>query len=138
MKTIISLLILTFTILSCQTTKVTSLKDSTPPQINETENDSVQYELIVFDTKYDSYLAMQPSMNFYSQEYYEIWNQQYVTEWNIRHNNALRHGDFYETYIDYNSHTDYGLELNYKLYYYFLFIEKEYGITLIKRGKTAR
>lgn len=67
----------------------------------EEEKDSVEYELIVLDPKFESWLATQPPATFYSQQYYETWNQQYVTEWNHRHNNPLRYGSFYETYIDY-------------------------------------
>jgi hypothetical protein len=61
------------------------------------------------------------------------WNQRYVLEWNNRHRNPLRYGDFYQTEIYYDVHEDYGLELNYQLYNYFLFIEQNYGIELIRR-----
>lgn len=81
---------------------------------------------------------MQPPKEFHSQSYYETWNYQYAAEWDIRHSNPLRYDNFFETSIDYQQGIDYGLEVNHKLYYYFLFIEKEYGITLINRGKTAQ
>jgi hypothetical protein len=97
--------------------------------------DSTEYELIVLDPKFDSWLATQPPANYYSQQYYENWNQRYVTEWNYRHDNPIRYGNFFETRIDYDPNTDYGLELNYKLYYYFRFIEDEYGIVLVQRGR---
>ncbi len=97
----------------------------------EESSDSLEYELIVMDPGYDTYLAMQPSMEFYSQHYYETWNRRYVTEWNYRHNNPLRYGDMYQTYIDYRPNIDYGLELNYKLYHYFRFFEKENGVDLL-------
>lgn len=97
--------------------------------------DSVEYELIVLDPRYESWLATQPPANFYSQQYYENWNHRYVTEWNHRHNHPLRYGNFYETYIDYDPSVDYGLELNYRLYNYFRFIEHAYGIVLIPRGR---
>ncbi len=137
MKAFVIFFIIISTFVSCQTKPAVSDKSNTSLKIEETESDSTTYELLIFDIKYESYLATQPPMNFYSQDYYENWNIQYVTEWNIRHNNPVRYGDFYETNIDYYQSTDYGLELNYKLYYYFLFIEKEYGITLIKRAKTS-
>ncbi len=137
MKASIFLAITILTLVSCQTKQVSSEKTTSLPKIEESESDSLQYDLIIFDIKFDSFLAMQPSMEFYSQEYYENWNYQYVTEWSIRHDNPIRYGDFYQTRIDYEQSIDYGMELNYKLYYYFLFIEKEYGITLIRRAKTA-
>lgn len=98
---------------------------------SEIEADSVEYELIVLDPGYDLFLASQPSMEFYSQQYYESWNIRYVTEWNYRHMQAHTYGDNYETYIDYRQEINYGLELNYKLYYYFRFFEKENNVKLL-------
>lgn len=95
------------------------------------ESDSVEYELIVLDPGYDSYLIMQPPMEYYSKQYYEMWNFRYVTEWNYRHMQPLQYGDIYETYIDYRPEIDYGLELNYKLFYYFRFFEKENNVDLL-------
>ncbi len=132
------IIVITMTVLaSCQTQKGITKDSDSRLKIEEAESDSTQYELLIFDIKFDSFLVTQPPMEFYSQDYYETWNIQYVTEWNIRHNNPTRYGDFYETQIDYFQSIDYGIELNYKLYYYFLFIEKEYGITLVKRAKTS-
>jgi hypothetical protein len=105
-------------------------------QISTLETDSAQYELIIPDVKFESFLLTQPPAEYYSKEYYETWNFRYVTEWNNRYHNPTIYGTFYETAINYSPHIDYGLDLNYKLYYYFLFIEKEYGVTLISRGKT--
>ena len=136
MKTLFIFLTTLCFVVSCQTKQFSKTSNNTSPEISTSENDSIQYELIIIDTKFETFLATQPPMNFYSQQYYETWNTQYVTEWNIRHGNPMRYGDFYETHIDYDQATDYGLDLNYRLYYYFLFIEKEYGITLIKRAKT--
>ena len=84
---------------------------------------------------FESYIATKPSAQFYSQQYYENWNMQYVIEWNIRHRNTLRYGGFYETEINYNSMEEYGLDLNYRLYYYFQFIKDKYGIVLVERGR---
>ncbi len=137
MKAFIFLTLTIITLASCQTKQLITNKAKTPPKIEEADSDTLQYELIIYDIRFDGFLATQPSIEFYSQNYYENWNYQYVTEWNIRHNNPGRYGDFYETRIDYEQSIDYGIKLNYKLYNYFLFIEKEYGITLIKRAKTA-
>jgi len=96
--------------------------------------DTTEYELLVFDAKFETFLATVPySKDFYSNEYYRNWNIQYCAEWNTRHQNPARYGSFYETYIDYNQSVDYGIDFNFKLYQYFQFIEKEYGINLIHR-----
>jgi hypothetical protein len=98
-------------------------------------SDSVEYELIIIDPGFDSWLVTRPSMNFYSQSYYEIKNLLYVTEWNIRYNNPLRYGAIYEDYIDYRPEIDYGLELNYRLYNYFLFFEETNHVVLVQGKK---
>ena len=92
--------------------------------------DSLEYRLIVLDPGYESWLATKPSKNFYSQQYYEQRNRLYVTEWNLRYLTSNDSG-LYEDYIDYNFTTDYGLELNYKLYYYFRFFEETNHVKLI-------
>ncbi|WP_462318727.1 DUF6146 family protein [Marinilabilia sp.] len=123
---------------SCKTLKKSSAPEQKVDLVGKdttSTEDSTEYELIVMDQGFESYLATQPSSNYYSQQYYENWNQQYVTEWNYRHDHPLTYGDFYQTRIDYSPHEDYGLELNYRLYYYFQFIKDEYGIVLVDRGR---
>jgi hypothetical protein len=120
-----------FVFLICLAPMLAAQQDTLRFEQNVVEDDSVEYELIVIDPGYESFLLMQKPMEFYSQSYYESWNQRYVTEWNYRHSQPLRYGDMYETYIDYSPHTDYGPELNYKLYYYFQFFEKKHGVNLL-------
>lgn len=99
---------------------------------NQSETtDSVEYELIVMDPGYETYLLSQPGKEFYSQQYYEQWNSRYVAEWNYRHSQPLRYGDIYESYINYSEDIDYGLELNYKLFQYFRFFEKKNHVDLL-------
>ena len=129
----ITILLVTLILASCSTTKTIPGQNQKVEMISD--NDSTEYSLIVLDPGYDFYLASQPSANFYSQQYYENWNRQYVIEWNARHRNPLRYGGFYETQIDYNPREDYGHDLNYRLYYYFQFIKNKYGIVLINRGR---
>ncbi len=128
----ILLLVIVANVISCSSVKKNQSREQNVELIAE---DSLEYQIIVLDVKYETFLAMQPSENFYSQSYYEGWNRQYVVEWNIRHNNPLRFGSFYATEINYHPNIDYGLTLNYRLYNYFIFIEKEYGIRLINRGR---
>ncbi|MDY6799624.1 MAG: DUF6146 family protein [Bacteroidota bacterium] len=109
-----------------------NLKDSSSVEINS--EDSTEYELLVLDAGFENYLLTVPHpKNFYSNEYYKNWNIQYCNEWNRRHQNPFRYGDFYETQINYEPSVDYGIDLNYKLYYYFQYIEDKYGIVLIRR-----
>jgi hypothetical protein len=92
--------------------------------------DSIQYELIVYDPGFDTWLATRPSREFYSKEYYELKNRFYVSEWNYRYTTS-QNTDLFGWYIDYDNNIDYGLDLNYKLYYYFRYFEESNRIKLI-------
>lgn len=133
MKTLFILMILIVGYLSTNHVFAQENKeDSTSIIINS--EDSVEYELLVFDSRFESYLATVPhSKNFYSNEYYRNWNIQYCSEWNRRHENPFKYGDIYETKINYDPSVDYGIDLNFKLYYYFQYFEKKHGIVLIQR-----
>ncbi|SRR6056297_2650529 len=120
-----------FSILIASVTAVTAQQDTLQLEPTGQDGDSVEYELIVMDPGYETFLLTQKPMEFYSQAYYETWNRRYVTEWNYRHMHPMVYGELYETYIDYRPGTDYGLELNYKLFYYFRFFEKENGVDLL-------
>jgi len=96
--------------------------------------DSLEHRLIVLDPGFDSWLATQPSREFYSQEYYEVRNRQYVAEWNHRYTTG-QNGAIYDNLIDYNIRIDYGLDINYKLYYYFRYFERTTGIKLLNTSR---
>jgi hypothetical protein len=108
---------------------------SDPAGLNQADTagaDSTGYELVVLDPGYETFLASQPFREYYSESYYKLWNRQYVTEWNIRYTTQTGTG-LYETYIDYDPEINYGLELEYRLYYYFRFFEKENRVLLVPR-----
>jgi hypothetical protein len=117
-------------IVGCASTNKTTIKKDA--DINEEAvriaNDSLEYEIIIFDIGYKSYLLTIAKPDwYYSQEYLEIKNQFYVVEWNIRVQNPFRYNpDIYENLINYDPSIDYGLEVNYKLYNYFKFVEYKY------------
>ena len=99
-----------------------------------TASDSLEYELVTFDGKFESWYIMQnvPS-KFRSQEYYENWNRQYVDAWNY---NSTQPGksNFFEYIHGYNPTVDYGFELNHKLFYYFQYVENVLKIKILPAG----
>jgi len=92
--------------------------------------DSLEYRLIVLDPGFETWLVTRPSKDFYSNEYYAQKNRLYVSEWNLRYMTSNNNG-MYENYIDYNPNTDYGIDINYKLYYYFKYFEETNHIKLL-------
>lgn len=100
----------------------------------ETEDDSITYELETFDTKFETwYLLHKSPANYRSQSYYENWNRQYVTAWNL---NAMdpRKSWFFEMVIGYDPTVDYGFDLNHELFYYFQYVEKVLKIQIMSNG----
>lgn len=93
--------------------------------INSPEND---YEIIIIEPGFNTWLqSIARPEGYYSQNFLENRNQIYVTEWNIRVNQPLRFNpNLYQLAIDYDRYTDYGYEVNYKLYNYFIYFQLTY------------
>ena len=96
--------------------------------------DSAQYELIVFDSGFDFWLASHQNVaSQHSESYYQSMNHQYAIEWNRRY----AAGDpRINSYIDYSLNRDYGFDFNYKLYMYFRFFEDTNRIKLIPGNRS--
>lgn len=133
MKYLGFIIIITLFIYSCGSSNKTTVQRETPEEEAVViENDSLEYKIIIIDIGFNTYLhSIAKPANFYSQAYYENKNIFYVSEWNRRASDPIRYGGFYENTIDYMSHLDYGLDVNYKLFNYFKFVEYKYKIRLI-------
>ena len=133
MKNLIYFFAIALTVISCGTTNTKNASDS-KKDIEEAvviSNDSLEYEIIIYDIGFSTYLnTIAKPMGYHSQNYLEAKNNFYVIEWNIRANNPIRYGDIYENQIEYSTNIDYGLEVNYKLYNYFKFFERKYKVRL--------
>lgn len=106
-------------------------------KIEPPQEDSVEYELIVFDPGFETWYTLQNSPARYrSQEYYEGWNQQYVSEWNYLATQPRRRS-FFESIIGYEPGVDYGFELNQKLFYYFQYVEHVLRIPILPNGPSG-
>lgn len=97
----------------------------------EIVNESLEYKIIILEVGFNAWLTTQRPRGFYSQTYLENRNRFYVTEYNSRHNEPQRYNpDVYPFRIDYFSDVDYGYEVNYLLYNYFLFFQQRYDQNL--------
>lgn len=119
-------------ILSCGSAQRSSDQDPTAgvpeDDIVRIANDDIQYEIIIIEPGFNTWLAsMARPEGYYSQNYMETRNRIMVQEWNSR---VLQPGRFnpnlYEMQIDYRSNVDYGYEVNYKLYNYFIYFQLTY------------
>jgi len=87
-------------------------------------NDSLEYEVIIIDPGFNSWLISRARpRGYYSQPYFENRNRMWVMEWNNRALNPTRYGDMYQMQIDYQSRIDYGYEINYMLYNYLVYFQ---------------
>ncbi len=133
MKHLLSILVIIFLVVSCGTPKKMN-KISSQNNLEDAvviENDSLEYQIIIYDPGFNIYLkTIARPENYYTQSFLENKNIFYVSQWNYRAQNPIQYGDFYASIIDYDQHVDYGLEVNYKLYNYFQYIRRQYGIRL--------
>lgn len=115
-------------------------KPSEKQEMTFEENDEGEYDIIVFDGQYDSFLnARAYPMDYYSETFYKNRNSFLVTEWNLRHGQPMKYDpNLYEVSIDYNPQIAYGKEFEYKLYNFFMFVEWKYGVDLDGRMNRFR
>ena len=132
MKTEYLIILLSIFILSCSSKKSNINADEKMKfSANDTiriANDSLEYEITIIDIGYTTWLngRAQPR-GFYSISFLENRNYMYVTEWNNRVLEPLRYDpNLYEMRIDYQPNINYGYEVNYLLYNYFLYFENQY------------
>ena len=135
MKKCLFIIILLFTIIACSTASKNTVAANTPTKsktaINDTvriANDSLEYEVIIIDNGFSTWLAsMALPRNYYSLSYLENKNNLYVTEWNNRVLQPQRYSpNLYEMRIDYQPTIHYGYEVNYLIYNYMIYFQNTY------------
>ncbi|WOD44067.1 DUF6146 family protein [Hwangdonia lutea] len=134
MKTFLYLILVLGFLIGCNTSK--RIPSSNNELANKaTQNDTVkiannelEYEIIIIEPGFNFWLASRAKPEgYYSQQFLENRNYLYVTEWNSRVMQPLRYNpDLYELQIDYQPGIDYGYDVNYKLYNYFIYFQLTY------------
>ena len=92
-------------------------------------NEELEYEIIIIDPGFNIWLqSIARPEGYYSQSFMENRNFLFVTEWNNRSRQpTLFNADLYQLPIDYQANIDYGYEVNYKLYNYFIYFQRKYN-----------
>jgi len=95
----------------------------------EISNDETEYEIIIIEPGFYTWLqSIARPEGYYSQSFLENRNQILVTNWNQRVLQPNRFNpNLYELQINYDPQIDYGYEVNYKLYNYFVFFQRRYN-----------
>jgi len=91
-------------------------------------NDSLEYEVIIIDPGFSTWLnSIAHPRGYYSQFYLENKNRFYITEWNNRVQQPLRFDpNLYEMTINYDPQINYGYEVNYLIYNYMIYFQNRY------------
>ncbi|MGC1516296.1 MAG: DUF6146 family protein [Maribacter sp.] len=122
---------------NCGTTKdVLTISEEEKNAFDQVEGDTIkitneetEYEIIIIEPGFNFWLAsVARPEGYYSQSFLENRNYIMVTEWNQRVLQPLRFNpNLYELQIDYRQNIDYGYEVNYKLYNYFIYFQRKYN-----------
>jgi len=91
-------------------------------------NDDIEYEIIIIEPGFNAWLqSIARPEGYYSQNYMETRNIQWVLEWNRRVLQPFQFDpNLYQLQIDYQPQIDYGYEVNYKLFNYLVYFQMTY------------
>jgi hypothetical protein len=122
---------------NCGTSKESmSISDEEKKAFAEVEGDTIsissdktEYEIIIIEPGFYTWLnSIAKPEGYYSQSFLENRNYLMVMEWNRRVFQPTQFDpNLYELQIDYTQNIDYGYEVNYKLYNYFIYFQRKYN-----------
>jgi len=95
----------------------------------EISSDKTEYEILIIEPGFNFWLlSIAKPEGYYSQSFLETRNQILVSNWNQRVMQPIQFNpNLYEMRINYEPHIDYGYEVNYKLYNYFIYFQRKYN-----------
>ena len=130
MKPILIIFLAAILFSGCHTSKnVTSVKQKA---VIAKDKDSTQYEVLIFDPDFDFWYQVHfNSVLDYTNEYYRTQNTLAVVRWNSYYTSG-RYYRIIENYLDYDNNTDYGIDINRKLYWYFKYVQEQFHLRLLK------
>ena len=130
MRSLFALLVILSVIFSCDSSRST-MKGETNTHVvkNDTihiSNSELEYEIIIIEPGFDSWLMTQHPREFHNLTYLENKNRIYTTEYNSRVHDTRYSTILYTQEIYYDPMIHYGMEVNYLLYNYFKYFERKY------------
>lgn len=132
MKNLLYVLLLGLFIYSCSSTRNRQMDKGEPLAEGDTvriANDSLEYEILIIDPGFSYFLeAIAHPEGYYSLSYLESKNQFLVNDYNQRVRQPMVYDpNIYTQEINYEPSIDYGYDVNYKLYNYFVYLSRKYG-----------
>ncbi|HET8809905.1 MAG TPA: DUF6146 family protein [Flavobacteriaceae bacterium] len=128
MKNSCYLLFIGLFVYACASTKDKNMDDDMAKKDTvRIANDSLDYEVIIFEPGFDTWLVTQLPIESYSTEYLEAKNRRMIAEYNRRAMNPMRYGSLYPITINYDPNVHYGKKVNYMLYNYLEYFQEKYN-----------
>lgn len=133
MKNLLYILLLSLMVYSCGTTGNKKMNsDRSSNAANDTvriANDSLEYEIIIIEPGFNLFInSIAKPEGYYSQQYLENKNRFLVNEYNSRVRQPQNFDpNLYINEINYDPTTNYGYEVNYLLYNYFVYFSRQYN-----------
>lgn len=137
--TVLAISIFLILVASCGSTKelvdIPDITDAEKEVFNQKQGDTInissdktEYEIIIIEPGFNVWLqSIAKPEGYYSQSFLENRNQIMVINWNQRVLQPSRFdSNLYEMQIEYQQNIDYGYEVNYKLYNYFIYFQRKY------------
>ncbi|WP_047245420.1 DUF6146 family protein [Maribacter thermophilus] len=134
---IVGLLVLTVLLAYCTTSKsALSISEEEAQAFEQVKGDTIaianeetEYEIIIIEPGFNTWLnSIARPEGYYSQSFMENRNRLMVLEWNQRVIQPQRYDpSLYEQQINYDPNIDYGYDVNYKLYNYFIYFQRKYN-----------
>lgn len=124
------------TIISCKTKSISNpstISNSVKGDTVTIANKDLEYEVIIIDPGFTSWLNSRAfQRGYHSESYLENKNQWYVSEWNRRVLQPQRYDpSLYEMQINYDPSIHYGYEVNYLIYNYMIYFQNTYKQKLL-------
>ena len=143
MRYLLGIFVFSLAIYSCESGKsAMSGNSETASETMDTlriANDSLEYEIIIMDIGFNNWLVTQPPQGYYGLNFLEGKNRLFVSEYNRRVRDfQLYDPNLYQQQINYDFNVDYGYEVNYLLYNYFMFFQQKYNQSFIGGRRGAR
>lgn len=132
MKPLLAIILISSLLCSCGPTHhIVSTNSDDNTNVQDTvriANDDLEYEIIIIEPGFNTWLeSIAKPEGYYSQSFLESRNRILVQEWNQRVLQPYAYNpNLYGMQIDYNPSINYGYEVNYKLYNYFIYFQLQY------------
>lgn len=99
----------------------------TSKNVVDLQEEEEEYAIIIDDPGFESWrITNSRPIWFYSPQYYRQKNILYVSDWNAKVSTLRAREPFTES-INYDPGINYGVDVDYQLFWYFKYIHKRYG-----------